>query len=52
MSPTSMWLVRHGESTWNIAGLAQGRGDEAELTGPCIRTHGYRNGHLAYPKGH
>ena len=32
MSPTSMWLVRHGESTWNIAGLAQGHNDEAELT--------------------
>jgi broad specificity phosphatase PhoE len=27
-----MWLVRHGESTWNIAGLAQGHNDEAELT--------------------
>lgn len=32
MSPRSMWLVRHGESTWNIAGLAQGHNDEAELT--------------------
>jgi 2,3-bisphosphoglycerate-dependent phosphoglycerate mutase len=27
-----MWLVRHGESTWNIAGLAQGHNDRAELT--------------------
>jgi broad specificity phosphatase PhoE len=25
-------LVRHGESTWNTLGLAQGRGDRAELT--------------------
>ena len=28
----TLWLVRHGESTWNIAGLAQGHNDEAELT--------------------
>jgi 2,3-bisphosphoglycerate-dependent phosphoglycerate mutase len=28
----ALWLVRHGESTWNIAGLAQGHNDEAELT--------------------
>jgi broad specificity phosphatase PhoE len=27
-----MWLVRHGESTWNVTGLAQGHNDEAELT--------------------
>jgi broad specificity phosphatase PhoE len=27
-----LWLIRHGESTWNIAGLAQGHNDEAELT--------------------
>jgi 2,3-bisphosphoglycerate-dependent phosphoglycerate mutase len=27
-----LWLVRHGESTWNTAGLAQGHNDEAELT--------------------
>ena len=27
-----IWLVRHGESTWNIADLAQGHNDEAELT--------------------
>jgi broad specificity phosphatase PhoE len=39
MSPPSttrtrpaLWLVRHGESTWNVAGLAQGHTDEAELT--------------------
>jgi probable phosphoglycerate mutase len=28
----ALWLVRHGESTWNTAGLAQGYNDEAELT--------------------
>src|ERR1700729_575447 len=28
----ALWLVRHGESTWNIAGLAQGHNDLAELT--------------------
>jgi broad specificity phosphatase PhoE len=27
-----LWLVRHGESTWNVSGLAQGHNDEAELT--------------------
>jgi broad specificity phosphatase PhoE len=27
-----LWLVRHGESTWNVAGLAQGQLDQAELT--------------------
>lgn len=27
-----LWLVRHGESTWNRLGLAQGHNDEAELT--------------------
>lgn len=32
MSPSSLWLVRHGESTWNVAGLVQGHNDEAELT--------------------
>lgn len=26
------WLVRHGESTWNVRGLAQGHCDEARLT--------------------
>ena len=30
-------LVRHGESTWNTLGLAQGRGDLAELTGRGLR---------------
>jgi broad specificity phosphatase PhoE len=28
----ALWLVRHGESTWNAAGLAQGHNDQAELT--------------------
>ena len=28
----ALWLVRHGESTWNVAGLAQGHNDEAVLT--------------------
>jgi len=27
-----LWLVRHGESTWNTVGLAQGHNDQAELT--------------------
>lgn len=27
-----LWLVRHGESTWNEAGLAQGHRDDAVLT--------------------
>jgi 2,3-bisphosphoglycerate-dependent phosphoglycerate mutase len=26
------WLVRHGESTWNVRGLAQGHDDQARLT--------------------
>jgi 2,3-bisphosphoglycerate-dependent phosphoglycerate mutase len=28
----ALWLVRHGESTWNTAGLAQGHNDQAVLT--------------------
>jgi broad specificity phosphatase PhoE len=28
----AFWLVRHGESTWNTVGLAQGHNDQAELT--------------------
>jgi probable phosphoglycerate mutase len=27
-----LWLVRHGESTWNVRGLAQGHCDQARLT--------------------
>jgi broad specificity phosphatase PhoE len=33
----ALWLVRHGESTWNIAGLAQGHNDEAALTERGLR---------------
>jgi broad specificity phosphatase PhoE len=33
----TLWVVRHGESTWNIAGLAQGHNDEAELTERGLR---------------
>jgi probable phosphoglycerate mutase len=33
----ALWLVRHGESTWNIAGLAQGHNDQAELTTRGLR---------------
>jgi 2,3-bisphosphoglycerate-dependent phosphoglycerate mutase len=33
----TLWLVRHGESTWNVAGLAQGHDDEAELTDRGLR---------------
>ena len=28
----SAWLIRHGESTWNVLGLAQGHCDQARLT--------------------
>lgn len=31
-SPAVLWLIRHGESTWNTLGLVQGHCDEAELT--------------------
>lgn len=27
-----LWLVRHGESTWNVLGMAQGQSDRATLT--------------------
>ena len=30
-------LIRHGESTWNTAGLCQGHNDEAELTARGLR---------------
>jgi 2,3-bisphosphoglycerate-dependent phosphoglycerate mutase len=33
----ALWLVRHGESTWNVAGLAQGQRDQAELTERGLR---------------
>jgi len=32
-----LWLVRHGESTWNTLGLAQGHCDQARLTGRGLR---------------
>jgi broad specificity phosphatase PhoE len=32
LAGSGLWLVRHGESTWNTLGLAQGHRDEAELT--------------------
>lgn len=28
----SLWLIRHGQSTWNVRGLAQGHHDGARLT--------------------
>jgi broad specificity phosphatase PhoE len=31
-SGPQLWLVRHGESTWNVLGLAQGHDDQAQLT--------------------
>lgn len=33
----ALWLVRHGESTWNTAGLCQGHNDEPELTERGLR---------------
>jgi broad specificity phosphatase PhoE len=33
----AVWLVRHGESTWNTAGLCQGHNDEADLTERGLR---------------
>ena len=35
--PADLWLVRHGESTWNAAGLVQGHNDVAELTERGLR---------------
>ncbi len=32
-----LWLVRHGESTWNTLGLAQGHDDRARLTPHGLR---------------
>jgi probable phosphoglycerate mutase len=32
-----LWLVRHGESTWNRLGLAQGHCDQARLTRRGLR---------------
>jgi probable phosphoglycerate mutase len=36
-SAPALWLVRHGESTWNTEGLAQGHNDQAELTSRGLR---------------
>ena len=36
MVTDTLWLVRHGESTWNALGLAQGHADQPELTGRGI----------------
>jgi len=33
-----LWLVRHGETTWNALGLAQGQRDEAVLGPRCPGT--------------
>ena len=38
----AVWLVRHGQSTWNSLGLRQGQADDARLTG-----RGYRQAHRA-----
>jgi 2,3-bisphosphoglycerate-dependent phosphoglycerate mutase len=32
LAGSDLWLVRHGESTWNTLGLIQGHRDDAELT--------------------
>jgi 2,3-bisphosphoglycerate-dependent phosphoglycerate mutase len=32
MVHSTLWLIRHGESTWNALGLAQGHCDQAWLT--------------------
>jgi 2,3-bisphosphoglycerate-dependent phosphoglycerate mutase len=32
LATRTVWLVRHGESTWNRLGRCQGHNDEAELT--------------------
>src|SRR5271163_3367840 len=37
-----LWLVRHGESTWNARGLAQGQSDQPRLT-----RRGARQAHYA-----
>ena len=32
VASSDLWLIRHGESSWNTLGLAQGHSDQAELT--------------------
>jgi broad specificity phosphatase PhoE len=41
-----VWLVRHGQTTWNALGLAQGQRDEAVLTSRGIRQAWVVAGHL------
>jgi len=41
-----LWLVRHGETTWNALGLAQGHDDEAVLTRRGVRQAWMVAGHL------
>lgn len=31
-TPQTLWLVRHGQSSWNALGWAQGQSDDARLT--------------------
>jgi 2,3-bisphosphoglycerate-dependent phosphoglycerate mutase len=38
---TVLWLVRHGESTWNALGLAQGHSDQPRLTRRGVRQARY-----------
>ncbi len=38
---TVLWLVRHGESTWNALGLAQGLCDQPRLTRRGVRQARY-----------
>jgi 2,3-bisphosphoglycerate-dependent phosphoglycerate mutase len=40
------WLVRHGQTTWNALGLAQGQRDEAVLTRRGMRQAWAVAGHL------
>jgi len=36
-----LWLIRHGQSTWNVLGLAQGHCDQARLTPLGVRQARY-----------
>ena len=42
----ALWLVRHGETSWNALGLAQGQHDEATLTRRGVRQAWTVAGHL------